>query len=136
MEKTIVLEFSLMLREKIEKSGKYRVAMTRTDDSFVALGDRVQFARSRQASLLISIHADALRRGEGDAQGATVYTLSERPSDARAARLAETENQADAIAGLDLSSEPRDVIGILVDLARRDPGTPPGRGAQSGATRR
>jgi N-acetylmuramoyl-L-alanine amidase len=120
MEKTIVLEFSLMLRDKIEKIGKYRVVMTRTDDSFVALGDRVALARARQASLFISIHADALARGEGDAQGATVYTLSERPSDARAARLAEVENQADVIAGLDLSSEPKDVAGILIDLARRE----------------
>ncbi len=120
MEKTIVLEFSLMLRDKLEKIGKYRAVMTRTDDSFVALGDRVALARARQASLFISIHADALARGEGDAQGATVYTLSERASDARAARLAEAENQADVIAGLDLSSEPKDVAGILIDLARRE----------------
>jgi N-acetylmuramoyl-L-alanine amidase len=120
MEKTIVLEFSQMLRDKIEKTGKYRVLMTRTDDTFVALGDRVQFARGRQASLFISIHADALRRREGDAQGATVYTLSERASDARAARLAEAENQADAIAGLDLSAQEKDVAGILIDLARRE----------------
>ena len=120
MEKTIVLEFSLMLRDKLERTGKYRVAMTRTDDTFVALGDRVGIARSRQAALFISVHVDALRRVEGDAQGATVYTLSERPSDALAAKLAETENQADAIAGLDLSSEPKDVADILVDLARRE----------------
>ncbi len=111
LEKTIVLEFSLMLKDKIEKTGKYRVAMTRTDDTFVPLIERVQFARARQASLFVSIHVDALRRGEGDAQGATVYTLSERPSDAKAARLAEAENQADAIAGLDLSSELKDVAG-------------------------
>jgi N-acetylmuramoyl-L-alanine amidase len=120
MEKTIVLEFSLMLRDKVEKTGKYQVLMTRTDDSFVALDERVQLARARQASLFLSIHADALARGDGDAQGATVYTLSERPSDARAARLAEIENRADAIAGLDLSSEPEDVAGILIDLARRE----------------
>ena len=120
MEKTIVLEFSSLLRDKIEKTGKYRVLMTRTDDTFVALGDRVQFARARQAALFISIHADALRRKEGDAQGATVYTLSERASDARAARLAEAENQADVIAGLDLSAEEKDVAGILIDLARRE----------------
>jgi N-acetylmuramoyl-L-alanine amidase len=119
-EKTIVLEFSLMLRDKIEKTGKYRVVMTRTDDSFVALADRVELARARQASLFISIHADALRRGEGDAQGATVYTLSERASDAAAARFAEAENRADVIAGLDLSSEPSDVAGILIDLAKRE----------------
>ena len=120
MEKTIVLEFSLMLRDKLEKTGKYRVLMTRTDDTFVALGERVQFARARQAALFISIHADALRRREGDAHGATVYTLSERASDARAARLAEAENHADVIAGLDLSSEPKDVADILIDLARRE----------------
>jgi N-acetylmuramoyl-L-alanine amidase len=120
MEKTIVLEFSLLLRDKIEKTGKYRVLMTRTDDTFVALGDRVQFARARQAALFISIHADALRRREGNAQGATVYTLSERASDARAARLAEAENRADVIAGLDLSPEEKDVADILIDLARRE----------------
>jgi N-acetylmuramoyl-L-alanine amidase len=120
MEKTIVLEFSLMLRDKIEKTGKYRVFMTRSEDAFVALGDRVQFARGHQASLFISIHADALRRREGDAQGATVYTLSERASDARAARLAAAENQADVIAGLDLAAQEKDVAGILIDLARRE----------------
>jgi N-acetylmuramoyl-L-alanine amidase len=119
-EKAIVLEFCLMLRDKIEKAGKYRVVMTRTDDNFVPLRDRVALARAREASLFISIHADALARGEGDAQGATIYTLSERPSDARAARLAENENSADVIAGLDLSSEPKDVAGILIDLARRE----------------
>ena len=68
----------------------------------------------------MSIHADALRRREGDAQGATVYTLSERASDARAARLAEAENQADVIAGLDLSTEEKEVADILIDLARRE----------------
>src|SRR6516164_7193420 len=120
MEKTIVLEFSLLLRDKIERTGKYRVAMTRADDTFVPLGNRVAFARARQAALFVSIHADALRRGEGEAQGATIYTLSERATDARAARLAEAENQADVIAGLDLSSEPKDVAGILIDLARRE----------------
>ena len=94
--------------------------MTRTDDTFVALAERVNIARARQAALFISIHADALARGEGDAQGATVYTLSETASDAAAARLAEAENRADVIAGLDLSAEPDDVADILIDLARRE----------------
>ena len=120
MEKTIVLEFCLMLRDKIEKVGKYRVVMTRTDDNFVPLRERLALARAREASLFVSIHVDALARGEGDAQGATVYTLSERASDPRAARLAEAENRADVIAGLDLSSEPTDIAGILIDLARRE----------------
>ena len=120
LEKSIVLEFSLLLRDQIEKSGKYRVVMTRTDDTFVPLAERVNMARSRQAWLFISIHADALARGDGDAQGATIYTLSETASDAAAARLAESENRADAIAGLDLSAEPDDVADILFDLARRE----------------
>jgi N-acetylmuramoyl-L-alanine amidase len=120
LEKSIVLEFSLLLREQIEKTGKYRVVMTRTDDNFVPLAERVAIARSRQAGLFVSIHADALARGDGDAQGATIYTLSDRASDAAAARLAESENGSDAIAGLDLSAEPDDVADILFDLARRE----------------
>jgi N-acetylmuramoyl-L-alanine amidase len=120
MEKTIVLEFALLLRDKIEKAGKYHVVMTRTDDTFVALTDRVSFARAQQAALFISIHADALPRGEGDAQGASVYTLSETASDSEAARLAEIENRADVIAGVDLTFEPNDVADILIDLAQRE----------------
>ena len=120
MEKAIVLEFALLLRDQLEKSGKYRVVMTRTDDSFIPLIDRVRMARIRQAALFISIHADALRRGEGEAQGATVYTVSDTASDAEAARLAESENRADVIAGIDLSHEPGDVADILIDLAQRE----------------
>jgi len=119
-EKALVLDLSLLVRDRIEKAGKYRVIMTRTDDSFVALAERVNLARGQQASLLLSVHADALARGEGDAQGATIYTLSETPSDAAAARLAEAENRADVVAGLDLSAEPNDVADILFDLARRE----------------
>ena len=119
-EKALVLEFALLLRDQLEKTGKYRVVMTRTDDTFVALGERVQLARQRQASLFISIHADALRRVEGDAQGATIYTLADNASDAEAGRLAEAENRADVIAGIDLSHEPGDVADILIDLAQRE----------------
>ena len=121
MEKAIVLEFAQALSEKLEKSGKYRVLMTRTDDRFVPLGERVRFARHEGAALFVSIHADALAaRGEADVRGATVYTLSDTASDSEAARLAEDENKADAIAGVDLSSEPEEVAGILVDLAQRE----------------
>jgi N-acetylmuramoyl-L-alanine amidase len=120
LEKDIVLAFSQALREKLESGGKYRVAMTRSDDSFIPLSERVRFARTRGAALFISIHADALPRKEGLAEGATVYTLSETASDAEAARLAEAENKADVIAGVDLTAEPNDVANILVDLAQRE----------------
>ena len=119
-EKAIVLDFALLLRDQLEKSGKYRVSMTRTDDTFVPLDERVRFARAAPGALFISIHADALRAGEGDAQGATIYTLSDTASDAEAARLAEAENRADVIAGIDLTHEPGDVADILIDLAQRE----------------
>jgi N-acetylmuramoyl-L-alanine amidase len=119
-EKMLVLDFALALRDKIEKIGKYRVLMTRSDDTFIALGERVQVARANKASLFISIHADALVRRDSSAQGVTVFTVSERASDAAAARLAEAENRADVIAGLDLSAEPPDVANILIDLAKRE----------------
>jgi N-acetylmuramoyl-L-alanine amidase len=119
-EKTLVLSFALALRDRIEKAGKFRVIMTRTDDTFVPLGERSKIARSHGAALFLSIHADALPRREGSAQGATVYTLSEKASDAEAERLAESENKADAIGGVNLTEEPTDVADILIDLAQRE----------------
>ena len=119
-EKDIVLNFAQRLRDRVEKTGKYRVLMTRTDDTFVPLADRVRIARDARAALFVSIHADSLPHGEGDAQGASVYTLSETATDSEAARLAEKENRADVIAGVDLKSEPDDVAGILLDLAERE----------------
>ena len=119
-EKKLVLDFGLALRDRIEKSGKYRVVMTRTDDTFIPLADRVKIARNQSAALFVSIHADALPRREGDAQGATIYTLSDRASDAEAERLAEAENKADAIGGVNLTEEPTEVADILIDLAQRE----------------
>jgi N-acetylmuramoyl-L-alanine amidase len=120
MEKELVLGFGLALRDRIEKSGKYRVVMTRTDDTFIPLADRVRIGRNQSAALFVSIHADALPRREGDAQGATIYTLSDKASDAEAERLAEAENKADAIGGVNLTEEPTEVADILIDLAQRE----------------
>jgi N-acetylmuramoyl-L-alanine amidase len=120
MEKDLVLGFALALRDRIEKSGKYRVVMTRTDDTFIPLADRVKIARNQSAALFVSIHADALPPHEGDAQGATIYTLSDKASDTEAERLAEAENKADAIGGVNLTEEPTEVADILIDLAQRE----------------
>jgi N-acetylmuramoyl-L-alanine amidase len=120
LEKDIVLDFAQRLRDRIEKVGKYRVLMTRTDDTFVPLPDRVRIARGAGGSLFVSIHADSLPKKEGDAQGATIYTLSDKATDPEAERLAEQENKADVIAGVDLKDEPDDVAGILLDLAQRE----------------
>src|SRR5204863_3455089 len=108
--------FGQLLHDKLEKTGKYRAVMTRSDDTFVALAERVNVARARHAALFVSVHADAAARGngraDGEAQGATIYTLSETASDAAAARLAEDENHSDVIGGLDLSTEPNDVADL------------------------
>ena len=119
-EKDLVLDFAKALRERIEKKGKFRVVMTRDDDTFVALGDRVKIARGQGAALFVSIHADALPKAEGDAQGATIYTLADRASDTETEKLAESENRADAIAGINLTEEPPDVADILLDLTQRE----------------
>jgi len=129
-EKSIVLGFGLALRDRLEKLGKYRVVMTRSDDTFVPLDERVKLARSAGAALFVSIHADALPKGEGDAQGATVYTLSDKASDAEAQRLADLENKADAIGGVNLTEEPTEVADILIDLAQRETKTFSGRFAR------
>ena len=84
-EKNLVLAFGLALRDRLEKTGKYRVVMTRDDDTFIPLNDRPKVARNLKAALFVSIHADALPKAEGDAQGATIYTLSDKASDAEAA---------------------------------------------------
>ena len=118
LEKDIVLQVARRVADRLEATGKYRVRMTRDDDRFIRLGDRVDIAREAEASLLISIHADAIDyAGIG---GATVYTRSDKASDRAAEMLADRENRADLIAGVDLSEESDEVAGILFDLVRRE----------------
>jgi len=118
MEKTIVFDFARALKAKIEARGKQRVVLTREEDVFVPLNDRVRFARERGASLFLSIHADTL--GEASVRGATVYTIAARASDAESARIAEKENLADQAAGVEDNAKTEEVGDILFDLARRE----------------
>jgi N-acetylmuramoyl-L-alanine amidase len=120
LEKTIVLQFSLALKDRLERGGKARVIMSRATDVFVPLRDRVRLARQAKAQLFMSIHADALPSDEGEARGATVYTLSDRATDDRSQRLAEKENRADLAAGIDSKEDQDEVADILFDLARRE----------------
>lgn len=118
-EKTIALEFARALKAKIEAEGKLRVLLTRNEDAFMALDERVRVARQAGAGLLLSIHADTL--GEASVEGATVYTVSARASDSEAAKTAEKENFADRAAGLEPKSEDAGEVGdILYDLTRRE----------------
>jgi N-acetylmuramoyl-L-alanine amidase len=114
-EKHIVLAAAQELKRQLEASGRCRVAMTRSGDRFVPLGDRVEFARSRQAALFVSLHADSAP----GARGASVYTLGEG-SDALSTALARRENLADRAGGLRMPSVPPEVQAILLSLMRAE----------------
>jgi N-acetylmuramoyl-L-alanine amidase len=117
LEKELVLDEALRLRKALEQRG-YAVHLTRTDDVYVPLRDRVEIARAYGADLFISLHADS--DPDPRVSGASVYTLSEAASDAEAAALARKENQSDVIAGVDLARENSPVASILIGLAQRD----------------
>ncbi|MFC0219197.1 N-acetylmuramoyl-L-alanine amidase [Pseudochelatococcus lubricantis] len=120
-EKDLVLAFAQRLQDKIRTGGRYRVQLTRSDDSFVSLRGRVRIAREAGADLFISVHADSLGGGGNDSvRGATVYTSSSIPTDAESAQLAAKENLADQIAGVEVAEEADDVVGILAELTRRE----------------
>jgi len=120
VEKSIVLDFAKALGAKLDAGGHYHVVFTRDDDTFVSLGDRTRLARRLGAALFVSIHADSLRGAGADVSGATIYTVSDRASDAEAARIAEHENSADSSAGEETAQDASDVNDILLDLTRRE----------------
>ena len=118
LEKDITLRTARILKRRLERSGRYRVVLTRNRDVFIRLRDRIAIARRHDADLFISLHADSIRRA--GIRGLSVYTLSEKASDKEAAELADKENKADLIAGIDLSAETPEVTDILIDLAQRE----------------
>jgi N-acetylmuramoyl-L-alanine amidase len=117
-EKVLTLAMAKELAKQLTATGRYKVVLTRDDDRFMALRDRVAFARSAGAELFISIHADS--HNDSETRGASVYTLSDTGSDREASMLAQKENKADVIAGLDLNHQAPDVRSILIDLAQRE----------------
>jgi len=117
-EKDIALAIALAIRDELLDSGRVRVALTRSDDRFLALTERREIARALHADLFISIHCDSAPNSH--ARGASIYTLSETSSDRVAAALAARENKSDVLNGVDLSGETNDVSSILIDLAQRE----------------
>ncbi len=117
-EKHITLVVAREIKRNLEATGRYRVFLTRNRDVFVRLRDRTAKARETNADLFISIHANAIENRR--IRGLSIYTLSEKASDAEAAALAEKENKSDLIAGIDLTGETAEVTNILIDLAQRE----------------
>lgn len=117
-EKDIVLLYAKTLRAKLLKTGHFRVKLTREDDRFIILRERVAIARKAGADVFVSLHADSAT--DMAARGLSVYTVSEKASDEEAEALAARENKADVLSGMDLSNEQPDVADILISLAERE----------------
>ncbi len=117
-EKDVTLAIARAVRAEMLKSGRVRVALTRDTDKFIVLQDRYELARKLDADLFISIHADSAENPQ--ANGGTVYTLSEVASDREAQRLAARENKANIINGVNLGGADANVSSILIDLTQRE----------------
>lgn len=116
-EKNITLSYARELAKHLVLTNKYRVFLTRDGDIFIPLKERVQIARKRKADLFISIHANAA--DDRDAKGFSIYTLSEKSSDKQAELLAQKENRADIIAGINFDGASSDILKTLIDLSQR-----------------
>lgn len=117
-EKELMLGIGLALRDALRRAGGIEVVLTRDRDTFVSLTGRVALAHQVGADAFVSLHADALSQGQ--ARGATVYTLSDEASDAASAQLAAQHDRADILAGVDLSGTDDQVAAVLMDLARTE----------------
>lgn len=117
-EKTLTLSLARALRDALLKQGGIRVALTRSDDRYLFLDERLAIAHAMHPDVFISIHADAA--DTPDASGATVYTLSDKGSDQVAERLAARENAADTVNGVRIAGRSDTVNAILVDLSQRE----------------
>ncbi|MCS6760097.1 MAG: N-acetylmuramoyl-L-alanine amidase [Candidatus Devosia euplotis] len=117
-EKDIVLAFALKLQQLLMASGRFDVALTREDDTFLRLEERVALARSNKADIFISIHADSFQ--QPDIRGASVYTRDENATDVLDKVLADSENKSEVIAGFAMPQMAPQVVDILLDLMRRE----------------
>ncbi|KKB78129.1 hypothetical protein VW35_12480 [Devosia soli] len=117
-EKDIVLAFSLKLQQLLVASGRFDVALTREDDTYLRLEERVDLARTNKADLFLSIHADSFQQPE--IRGASVYTRDENATDVLDKVLADNENKSDVIAGFAMPQMAPEVVDILLDLMRRE----------------
>jgi N-acetylmuramoyl-L-alanine amidase len=117
-EKAIALDVARTLAARLAASGRFIAILTREDDRFLSLRERVRFAQDRRADVFLSLHVNT--EETGTASGVSVFSLSDAASDAAAARLADLENQADVLAGLDLEGEGSAITRVLVEMAQRD----------------
>ena len=119
-EADLMLAYARELKEALLRTGRFEVVMTREDDVFVPLSERMTLTRAAGADVFLSLHADSLDEEDGVASGMTVYTLAENVTDAAALRLAERHAQNDILAGVELAGVEDEISVVLMDLARRE----------------
>ena len=117
-EADLMLMLALELKEALLRTQGINIALTRTDDTYPSLADRLRLINRNKADLFISLHADSVTQGE--ARGTTIYTLSEKASDQTSAWLAKKHDRAALLIGLDLSGAEDNIASVLIDLARQD----------------
>ncbi len=118
LEKAVTLSFAKELQTALSANARFAVHLTRSDDTFLRLDERVRIGRQHGADLFISVHADTIKYKT--VRGATVYTVSDQASDADAAALAARENLSDELAGMAIEDANHAVSDILMDLVRRE----------------
>ncbi len=117
-EADLMLTFARELKETLLRDGRFLVVLTRDDDVFVPLEARISIARAAGAHVFLSLHADAL--AEGEASGATIYTLDDEATDEAAQALAERHDRDDLLSGVDLTAQDDLVAAVLMDMARTE----------------
>tara|TARA_Y100000385_G_scaffold103835_1_gene107431 strand:- start:234 stop:1439 length:1206 start_codon:yes stop_codon:yes gene_type:complete len=117
-ESNIMLELAAAVKESLIRNTEFKVILTRNEDIFLSLEDRITIAAKSGADLFISLHADAVI--EGEASGTTVYLLSENATDKMSAQLASRHDRSEILRGVDLSGLDSQVASVLIDMARQE----------------
>jgi N-acetylmuramoyl-L-alanine amidase len=117
-EKNITLSYAKELAKHLMNEKKYKVYLTRDDDFFIPLDKRVAKSRRKKADLFISLHANSIV--DKHISGFSIYTLSDNSSDKQAELLAQKENQADILSGIDFSGASKEIMKTLIDLSQRE----------------
>ena len=117
-ESNLMLELAAAVKESLIRNTEFKVVLTRTEDIFLSLEDRITIAAQSGADLFISLHADAVI--EGEASGTTVYLLSENATDKMSAQLASRHDRSEILRDVDLSGIDSQVASVLIDMARQE----------------
>ena len=117
-EANLMLELAAAVKESLISNTEFKVVLTRNEDVFLSLEDRITIAKQSGADLFISLHADAVI--EGEASGTTVYLLSENATDKMSAQLASRHDRSEILRDVDLSGIDSQVASVLIDMARQE----------------